>query len=231
MMPAIFACSLACTVLFAVFAGPAIRKNPWVCYVPAVVLMAMYWVGAAGMLPQGLREIAFLLMQKGTLAMALFTVVMFVGVFPRGSKARLRLGAARAELSIAACLMICGHMVAYAASYVPRAFTVGFSNPFVVAGLLLAVVLAVLTAVLGVTSLSRVKARMAAAAWTRVQKLAYVFYGASYAHVLAMLLPSALGGGIAALQGVVVYTTVFAAYAALRIARAVADRAQRSGRA
>ena len=174
MMPAIFACSLACTVLFAVFAGPAIRKNPWVCYVPAVVLMAMYWAGAAGMLPQGLREIAFLLMQKGTLAMALFTVVMFVGVFPRGSKARLRLGAARAELSIAACLMICGHMVAYAASYVPRAFTVGFSNPFVVAGLLLAVVLAVLTAVLGVTSLSRVKARMAAAAWTRVQKLAYV---------------------------------------------------------
>ena len=162
MMPAIFACSLACTVLFAVFAGPAIRKNPWVCYVPAVVLMAMYWAGAAGMLPQGLREIAFLLMQKGTLAMALFTVVMFVGVFPRGSKARLRLGAARAELSIAACLMICGHMVAYAASYVPRAFTVGFSNPFVVAGLLLAVVLAVLTAVLGVTSLSRVKARMAA---------------------------------------------------------------------
>lgn len=49
-------------------------------------------------------------------------------------------------------------------------------------------------------------------------------FGLTYVHVLAMLLPSALSGGMTAVQSVVAYTVVFGAYAVLRIVRAMLDR-------
>ena len=57
-----------------------------------------------------------------------------------------------------------------------------------------------------------------------MQKGAYVFYGLIYIHVLAMLLPSAMNGGSAAVQSIAVYTAVFVVYAVARVTRAVMDR-------
>ena len=84
----------------------------------------------------------------------------------------------------------------------------------------MAAAITVLLVVLGVTSFNSVKARMSKQIWVKVQKWAYVFFGLTYVHVLAMLLPSALGGGAAAVQSVAAYTVVFGAYAVLRVARA-----------
>ena len=92
--------------------------------------------------------------------------------------------------------------------------------PFVAVGLAVAAAITVLLVVLGVTSFNSVKARMSKQIWVKVQKWAYVFFGLTYVHVLAMLLPSALGGGAAAVQSVAAYTVVFGAYAVLRVARA-----------
>lgn len=39
---------------------------------------------------------------------------------------------------------------------------------------------------------------MSTASWKKVQKLAYPFFGLVYVHLLLMLLPSALHGGLAA---------------------------------
>lgn len=189
----------------------------------AVVLVVLYLAGIQGALPAWAKSAAFLLMQKGTLATAMFAVVMFVGVFPRDSKVRLRLAPIRAELSVIACILILGHMVAYSISYVPRVLGSAVVSPFVLGGLVAALLLTVLLLVLGPTSLATVKARMAAKTWTKVQKWAYVFYGLMYLHVLAMLLPSALRGGEAAVQNVIAYTVVFGVYAVARIARAVVD--------
>lgn len=70
----------------------------------------------------------------------------------------------------------------------------------------LAVVLLVLLVVLGVTSFAFVKRQMSTASWKKVQKLAYPFFGLVYVHLLLMLLPSALHGGLAAQASVVVYS-------------------------
>jgi len=60
-----------------------------------------------------------------------------------------------------------------------------------------------------------------------VQRLAYPFFLLVYAHLLLMLAPSALHGGIAATASVAVYSAVFAAYIVLRLVRTVRERRAR----
>ena len=219
-----FLITLACAVVLVIALKPAIKKAPIVWYAIAVVLVVLYLAGTQGLLPAAIKGAVFLLLQKGMLAMALFAIVMYIGVLPVDSKPRTYLTPIRSELSIIACILIFGHMAAYAMSYVPRILSGGVIVSFVAVGLGVAAVLTVLWAVLGVTSFGGVKACIAAQTWTRIQRWAYVFYALMYVHVLARLLPSALAGGASATQSVVVYTVVFAVYAVARIARAAVDR-------
>ena len=87
-----------------------------------------------------------------------------------------------------------------------------------------AAVLFVLLLILGITSFQAIKTRMKVDSWKRVQKLAYLFFFLVYVHVMLMLLPSALNGGIASTISVGVYSTVFLAYFILRVLRAARDR-------
>ena len=217
---------LICVVVAVLLLKPAIKKAPAIWYAAAIVLALLYIGALQGLLPLSapVRNVLFLLLQKGTLAVALFTVVMFVGVFPRDSKLRKYLSPIRAELSIIACMLIVGHILAYCLTYVPRVLGAGVISPFVSVGLGVAFAVTVLLIVLGATSFNSVKARMNSQTWFRVQKWSYVFFGLTYVHVLAMLLPSALSGGMTAAQSVVAYTVVFGAYAVLRIVRAILDR-------
>ena len=213
---------LACVVVACCVLRTPIMKAPAVLYLLAFVLDILFIAGWAGVLPQSVWGVLLLLVLRCLLAFSLLAVVMFVGVLPRGSKARAWLGAIRAELSVAACIVLIGHVAFYAASYLPR--LAAGAGAAILLGIVAAIALVVLALVLGVTSLRAVKARMDAQVWRRIQRFAYAFYALIYVHVLAMLLPSALKGGEAALQSVVVYTVVFAAYAILRIWRAFADR-------
>ena len=217
----VFLIVLACVVPASFLLKPAIKKAPGAWYALAALLVLLYLAGVQGVLPTWARGIVFLLMQKGALAAALFVVVMFIGVFPRDSKTRLYMAPIRAELSIFAGILICGHMLAYSVSYVPRLVASTITDPYVLAGLVVAALLVGLVAVLDVTSLSHVKTHMSTRTWKKVQKGAYVFYGLIYIHVLAMLLPSAMNGGSAAVQSIAVYTAVFVVYAVARVTRAV----------
>ncbi len=78
-----FAIVLICTAAASFALKPAIKKVPWAWYAASVLLVAAYIAGVRGVLPAWADGAVFLLMQKGTLATALFVVVMFIGVFPR----------------------------------------------------------------------------------------------------------------------------------------------------
>ncbi len=56
------------------------------------------------------------------------------------------------------------------------------------------------------------------------EKLSYLFFVLVYAHLLLMLLPPALAGGVAAQMSVAVYSLIFVAYIVLRIRRELVDR-------
>lgn len=210
-------------VAFAVLCKGAIKAHSGAFYALAVALDLLFVVGSFVRLPGVLDDALFLLLHKCTLATALFVIVMYIGVFKRDGRVSQQFRPIRAEISIMAWLLSLGHMAVYLASYAVR-LSSGFAQANVAAALIVALVLFALLLVLGVTSFNAVKKRMSKDTWKRVQRWAYPFFGLVYAHLMLMLLPSAVRGGATAQVSVAVYTVVFGAYAVLRVTRAALDR-------
>ncbi len=115
----------------------------------------------------------------------------------------------------------------YLAMYLRRVVEGSAFASSTMVALVVAVVLLVLVVVLGATSFRWVKRKMKASSWLALQRLAYVFYGLVYAHLMFMIGPSAFAGAQPALTNAVVYTVLFAVYAFARVWRAAADRRER----
>ena len=202
---------LAVTVAACLALRTPLHKWPVAFYVLAVAADVAYVIGVEGLLPRVVMGPLTLLMGKCVLSLALFVVVMYIGVFAKGSKVHQWLKPVRSELSIIACILACGHMAVYLGSYAPRlGGTLGVN---VVSALVVALALLVLLLVLGVTSFAFVKRRMRTDSWKRLQRWAYVFFGLVYVHLMLMLAPAASQGGEAAVASVVMYTVIFGAYA------------------
>ncbi len=219
-----FAVILAATVAACFALKAPLKACPVAFYAAAIAVDVVYVYGVFFGLPRAMWSPLFVLVQKCELALALFVVVMFIGCLNRAGRAYRWLKPVRSELSIVAWFLSLGHMAVYLESYLPRLAGGGAVSGNVVGAFILAVLLLVLLIVLGVTSFAFVKRRMRTDTWKRVQKLAYPFFALVYVHLLLMLLPSALHGGIASSAAVAVYSVVFISYAFCRIGRALADR-------
>lgn len=201
-----------------------LRRYPAVFYTLAVVAVVAQLASAPLGLPKSVDLALLLLVKRCNVAMALFAVVMFIGVLSPDSRAGSWMRPVRSEISIVACILCAGHVVGYVAWYVPRVFAGALANPFVAVGLVAALVLTVLLVLLGVTSVQRVKRAMGSVKWRRIQRLAYLFFVLACVHALLMLMPSALGGGATAVEGALAYGVLLVAYLVLRGVRLLADR-------
>lgn len=219
-----FALLLVCSVAFAWLFRKQIHRAPWVLYALAFLLDIALLANCLFTLPFWAVSILSPLMQKGGLGVAFFVLVMWIGVFPRNGALSKAFRPIRAELSIAACILVAGHMLVYMASYLPR-FLAGMSaNSAVTTSFCIACVLLVLIVVLGATSLRAVKRHMSARSWKRLQMLAYPFYALVLVHLMLMIGPSALSGSTQSRISVAIYLVVFGGYMVCRVARAVADK-------
>lgn len=221
-----FVIVLAATAAFCLLFKGAIRKVPAFLYAVALLLSALYALTSYMVLPFWLQQLLFLLMQKGTLATALFVVVMYMGVFKDNDMVKHRLLPIRATLSIVASMLILGHVAKYLIAYGPRFLAL---DALVQCGLVLGIACLALMIPLAVTSFNTVKRRMAPARWVSLQKAAYVFYGLVYVHLAALLVPSSMGAAAAAAGdtagvSLAAYTIVFGLYAVLRVSRAARSR-------
>lgn len=216
-----FVCTLVAAVAAVLVLREPIRQAPILFYALSAAVVAMYLAGSAGCLGEWWK-VLIPLVQRCMLALSLFTVVMFVGVLPKGSRLDAWLRPIRAELSIMACILCAGHMCKYLEPYLSRAVS-GVLDPSVLSALAVALVLLALVTLLGVTSLGFAKHRMHARTWKNVQRLAYPFFALAYVHLMLMLAPAALRGGEQAVASVLIYSFVFAAYAVLRLRRAHRD--------
>ncbi len=216
----IFLITLACTVLFSFLLKQPIKRAPWLFYILAIVMTALFLARDVVQLPAIIEKPFFFIMQKATLAESLFIVIMFIGVFDAKSKIRSWLQPIRAELSIIACIIALGHIASYLTSFGVRILTNSSSyNGFLLSSFAIALVLFALLLVLGFTSFEFIKKRMKTKSWKKIQYLAYAFYALTYAHLMLFLLPPAIGGGVSAQISVAIYSVVFIAYFALRIRR------------
>ncbi|MGV8084286.1 MAG: hypothetical protein AB2L09_11735 [Coriobacteriia bacterium] len=225
-----FVVVLAATCAFVAVAAKSIRAVPWLWYAIALGLDIVYAYGIVYELPPAVLQVLSVVVQRGILAMALFVVVMYSGVFPRGSRVTGVLGPIRAELSIIACILALAHCVNYLDSYIGILLTnvavIGM-NQF--ASLVLALVLFAMLIVLGATSLKSIRRHMKAATWKNIQRSSYVFFGLIYVHALLVLYPSAIKGVGDALPTLVAGGVVFGLYYVLRISRHLSDKKKLQG--
>jgi DMSO/TMAO reductase YedYZ heme-binding membrane subunit len=214
----LFLCSLVGSVVFALALKKPIKHFPYVFYALAIALVVVFLGRDMVHLPALIDRPFFLVMQKCTLAEALFVVVMFIGVFAGTSPIRSYLMPIRAELSIIACLLAVGHIVAYLGSFGARILLGGTAyGGFVLASFCVSMILFALLIVLGVTSFDILKRKMGTRTWKRIQWFAYPFFLLTWVHALLFLLPPAVRGGGAAQVSIVIYSVVFVAYLVLRI--------------
>ena len=218
-----FVIALAISFALIWLCAKPLKKYPVPFYLGAIVLLGLYFWGSA----TGVRNEAWSyfqpLMQRCALAFLLFSIVMCVGVLGERNPLRTHLMPIRRQLSILACIFACGHIAFYGASYLPRLASAFSGNLAFSLGL--AALITALMAVLWVTSAKRVKHAMTAVNWKRVQRLAYPFYLLTYVHLALLLMPSAAAGNSVAVLSIAVYSAVVGAYAVLRAAKALRDRA------
>lgn len=222
----LFAITLFFTVLACFALRNPIHKHPKLFYGIAVLLVFVFLASSMLNLPYDLWKILFVLLQKCMLPLCLFIVVMYIGCLSRASKASRWLRPIRSELSVIACILTLGHIVVYAGVYLHPIIN-GTVKSNIAIAFIIALALILLLIPLGITSFNFVKRKMKTETWEKLQKWAYAFFGLTYAHVLLMLLPSALRGGTTALISIVAYSIVFIGYAIWRTTRALLNERQR----
>lgn len=216
---AILIVTLACVVL-----RNLIRTVPWVFYVLAVAVVVLYFIVPTNVLPRAINSALLFSIGRCHVPIAMFAVVMYIGLFPEASAVRKWMQPVRGPLSIIACILAIGHIINYMVLFLPRMFGSSALSASVFASLIISLVLFALLLVLGVTSFDFVKKNMTANTWKKIQKWAYLFYALAYAHLVLILLPAAMSGGMNAIENCISYTAVFGVYAVVRVAMAIRER-------
>ncbi len=220
--------SLIVSLLFVYFFRKSILKHsPYYYLASAIIAVFTAYgtlTGSHMALPNTLRTFLVFPFSKGAIATALFIIVMYVGCLPRKSKSFKALMPIRAELSIMASILMLGHNVGYSKRYF-GALLSGKNLPinFFYASIASLIMIAIMLP-LFITSFKTIRRKMRPKSWTKLQKLAYIFYGLIWVHVLCIYYPSALKESIKAILTIAVYHIIFVSYAFIRIRKARCDK-------
>lgn len=213
-----FILAIAVTLAFCYFLRKSIKKHAKYYYIGALVISLFTIFVSASMLPAPLATFMSTFFQYGTVATAMFSLVMYTNAFHNGSFIQKTFMPIRAELSIIACILAYGHNIYTGKSYFVMLFTHAdkMSTSTICATLLTLVLLLIMTP-LFVTSFKSVRKKMKPKSWKKLQQWAYVFYMLIYVHIMCLILPLAFTGNSTYILDVVVYSVVFLGYATLRL--------------
>lgn len=154
------------------------------------------------------------LLRRGTLAAALWCIVMWIGALSSDSRLFRKLSPIRGELSILAAALTLSHIISSIASGVSR------SDPMTAGqlmGSLIGKFLTILMILLALLSFPGIRRFIKAKKWKQLQRFAYLFYALLYFHILLMFLPPAQNGQEGYYLSVLLYTAVFLGYAICRL--------------
>ena len=213
-------------VTIIVFAGDQwIRKHAGICYLICIGISACVisgvWLGAVARL-RGFSLTLAQVFTQGGLAGALFNYIMFASAVPAKALLKRKVMSIRGELSIMASILTLGHNAAFGKTYFTLLFTqAAYMKLNILLAAVCSCVMIVIMLLLFITSFKKVRKRMKASSWKRLQRLAYVFYGLLYTHIMLLYLPSALEGKPSAVVNVILYSMVYLTYGSLRITRAL----------
>lgn len=215
---------LACTLVLVYLLNKSIKNYAPVFYGLAACAVVFFLLGGASLLPKDAGHLMRYLIQRGAVAMSLFTIVMYIGVLSRTNPIAKSFRSIRAELSIIASILILGHMGFYFKTFLLKTVQKSSHTGSDLLVLFLLCSLTLLVLVLGFTSFRFVKRRMHARTWKKIQNFAYLFYLLIPVHLMFILGPSAARGGRTAQITIAIYAVIFGSYLVLRILRERADR-------
>lgn len=165
--------------------------------------------------PEFVNKYLISIFSRGTISLALFTIVMYTGALSRSLTITKRFMSIRAELSIIACILTLGHNILYGFYYFPVLFTNPSSlSTYKLIATLMTIVMICLMIPLMVTSFPSVRRKIPYKKWKKIQRSAYVFYGLIYIHIMLLFIPKIQKGK---LSDVLIYSFVFLLYYILRI--------------
>jgi DMSO/TMAO reductase YedYZ heme-binding membrane subunit len=216
---------LAIAILITAVCRKAIKKAAFVFYLLASIYDALLIYGIFERVPPWVWKNVLFLIQNCSLALGFLTIVMFIGVLSDESAIRKQLLPIRSELSVLACLLTIGHIFMYARVFLVNLFssTHLISVSQMIATIVAIALVVVLMLPLFITSFKAIRLNMSPKSWKRLQKLAYLFFGLIYLHIILFLLPSALAGSQTIVISLSVYTVMFALYLVLRIRKQLRD--------
>lgn len=210
--------ALVIASLFVYFLKDKLKQHPNIFYIGAAVVTIVIFSLRTVAMPQFVRQNIVGIFAKGTIGTAFFIIVMITGALPRGSKLIGPLMRIRGELSIMAAILVLSHNLTYGMTYFKMLFSAPAALPAVQrCAAVISLMLIVLMIGLTVISFPAVRKKMNPKKWKQIQRSAYVFYGLLYVHIMLINIPYARMGLHMHAVNVLVYSIVFAGYAAMRI--------------
>lgn len=214
----LFIISLILAFLVVGLFADQIKKHATACYVLSVIIavgiFAYSQLGLKEYVPEMVNRYGANLFSKSTFSTALFTVVMYTAVFNKREAFTKNLYRIRGEISIIACILTLAHNVIFGMTNFKILFTdpLSFETPKLIAAIV-SVILIILMLPLMITSFKCVRKKMNYKTWKQIQRLAYVFYGLIYVHIMCLFVPKASKKVL----DIGVYSLVFILYFVLRI--------------
>lgn len=229
----IFLVSLFEVFIFLYFCHSSIKKHPGIYYCISIVLAGGYillsQLGVLRGLPEWSMQFFWGPIGRGGIAIALFTVVMYIGALPKNDVVK-QLMQIRGPLSIMACILTLGHNISFGIHYFPELFSSsGELSGARMWATIVTLILMVLMLILMVTSFKFVHKRMSGKLWKKIQRLSYIFYGLIYVHLLLLYVPKVVAKGDEdALVNIIIYSIVFISYYILRAHAAVVRKGRKN---
>lgn len=222
----LFLISLAIAILFSCCCDKILKKHPVPFYITAAVLtVAVILISQLELVKDPfIRNNVLGIFSRGALGGAFWAVVMFAGALPNGSAPIKKLMPIRGELSIMAATITLSHIITYGMKYITSIINnrMGTGSAFTefVVTCIISLALVLIMVPLTIMSFKAIRKKMDPKKWKKIQRFAYLFYALIYAHIMVLFVPKAHRGIEGYFFSILVYTAVFAAYAAMRIRKA-----------
>ena len=210
---------IACLILavaFFYFLEKPIKKHATLFYIATVIISVLSVLAPKKGLLFVVDYIVKNILARGTLAGALFILVMVASVCP-AAKLRGMLLRNRGEMAIIAALLTLIHNISYGKYYFVALFTKisELDAPRIFAAVL-SLVMIVLLLPLTITSFMVIRKKMNPKKWKSLQRLSYIFYGLLFIHISMIFSISIVKGHLNTLFDLAVYAIIYIIYLIFR---------------
>lgn len=222
--------SIIVSTIFLLLCDKKFKKHSVIFYCVTVVLGVVTAVLPDTIFPDWINQLITNYITRGTLATALFVIVMYAVLIPNNSRFKKIFMRLRGEIAIVASLLILSHSFYYGKHYFVLLFTDAGSMSFTeLVATIASLVMLLLMFPLTITSFLYIRKRMDAKKWKWLQRWSYLFYGLIYVHVVILFWKHIMLGELSYIIDLCIYTIIFLLYAVLRIQKTLQTRKKSKG--